>query len=142
MSDPPPQCKCIADCNALHEIATTTSDNLKALFLDQLKSGVIGVPACVWAEFKDLYEEEAEALEEHVLVKITLTVKYRMGAARKAEKLNSGFSRGPYDNGNDFYTGAIASQHKCRVLTSSAQQVRYKTMGCKVSDLATWAKEQ
>jgi hypothetical protein len=91
MSDDPPGCSCVVDCSGLHEIASIKSDNLKSLYLDQLKQGTIAVAACVWKEFQDLYDDEASGLAPYVTVKINLKRAYYVGAARIADKLNSGF---------------------------------------------------
>lgn len=141
MTDETHECKCVIDCAGLHEIAITRSNNLKKPLIDALGSGEIGVPAVVWKEFKELYEDEAEELEPSVIFKIPMKKQYRVGAARIADKLNSGFSRGPYDSETDLYTAAIASLEDYPLITSSAQTPHYKGMGCKVLDLAGWADE-
>jgi hypothetical protein len=41
MSEGEPKCTHVCDCAALHEIATTTSGNLKAILLAQLEAGVL-----------------------------------------------------------------------------------------------------
>jgi hypothetical protein len=97
MNDDAPVCSCVVDCSGLHEIASTKSNNLKSLYLDQLKKGIIAVPACVWMEFQELYNDEAAALAPHVTIKINMKRKYLLGAAAITEKLNAGFSRGPYE---------------------------------------------
>jgi len=139
MSDDLLGCSCVVDCSGLHEIARTNSDNLKSLYLDHLRKGVIAVPACVWKEFKELYDDEADALEPYISIKIKLKKAYLVGAARIADRLNSGFSRGPYDSLTDLYTASIATVEQYRLLTSSSQLKYYKAMDYEVSDLATWA---
>ncbi|WP_314959016.1 hypothetical protein [Bradyrhizobium cosmicum] len=114
---------------------------MKKPLIDALGSGEIGVPAVVWKEFKELYEDEAEELEPSVVFKIPMKKQYRSGAARIADKLNSGFSRGPYDSETDLYTAAIASLEDYPLITSSGQAPYYDGMGCKVLDLAGWADE-
>jgi hypothetical protein len=141
MSDDQVETSCVVDCSGLHEIASTKSDNLKALYLDKLVKGIIAVPAIVWKEFQDLYENEAAALAPYVTVKINLKKAYYVGAASIADKLNSGFSRGAYDGHTDLYTASIASIEEYRVLTSPAQLKYYEEMDCEVSDLTTWANE-
>jgi hypothetical protein len=141
MGDDPPECTCVVDCSGLHEIANLKSDNLKSLFLDQLKKGIIAVPACVWQEFQDLYDDEASSLELYVTIKINMKNAYCVGAARIADRLNSGFSRGAYDRQTDLYTASIAWREDYRLLTSTSQLTYYKGMGCKVSDLVAWAEE-
>ena len=141
MNDDAPISKCVIDCAGLHEIASTKSNNLKSLYLDQLKCGVIAVPACVWKEFQEIYDDEALSLAPYIANKINLKNAYYKGAARIADKLNSGFPRGAYNRQTDLYTASIASIEECRVLTTSAQQKVYEEMGCEVQDLVTWADE-
>jgi hypothetical protein len=64
-----------------------------------------------------------------------------VGAARIADQLNSGFSRGAYDNHIELYTASIASNKGYRVLTASTQVQEYNDMDCEVTDLATWVEE-
>jgi hypothetical protein len=142
MSGDESACDCVIDCAGLHEIASTRSDNLKRLFFDRLSSGRIAVPALVWREFKELYEEEADEIEPHVATKITMKRAYHAGAARIADNRNSGFSRGPYDSESDLYTASIASLEGYVVLTSASQVRHYDGMDCEVSDLTNWAEQQ
>jgi hypothetical protein len=137
MSDEPCGFEAVIDCSGLHEIAGLESDNFKSLFLDQLAQGVIGVPVCVWSEFEEIYPDEASSLKPYVTVKIRMTQAYRVGAARNAEKLNSGFSRGAYDSNADLYAAAIASIEECTLIT--VQSSFYGAMDCEVSDLDGWA---
>jgi hypothetical protein len=141
MNDGAAECSYIIDCSGLHEIASTKSDNLKSLYLGQLKNGIIAVPACVWIEFQELYNDEAAALAPYVAVKINLKRAYYVGAATITEKLNAGFSRGAYDSHTDLYTASIASIERYRVLTSSSQLKAYEAMDCEVSDLVVWAEQ-
>ncbi len=141
MSDDPPKCSCVVDCSGLHEIASTGSNNLKSLYLDRLKEGAIAVPACVWKEFQELYDDEAVTLAPHIKIKINMKKAYYVGAASIADKLNSGFSRGAYDTQTDLYTASIASIEKYRVLTSASQVKQYEGMGCDVSELVSWAND-
>jgi hypothetical protein len=134
-------CSCVVDCAGLHEIGSTKSNNLKTLYLDNLKSGNIGVPAIVWHEYKELYEEEAVEIEPFVSRKIRITRKYQVGAARIADQKNSGFSRGPYDGESDLYTAAIASIEDYILLTTTDQLREYDGMDCNVSDLSSWADD-
>jgi len=136
------ECLCVLDCAGLHEIATTASNNLKALYLDRLSCGEIGVPVCVWKEFKDLYEEEAAEIEDYVVRRINMKKSYHTGAARIADLLNSGFSRGSYDSETDLYTASIASIEELVVLTAASQLGYYAGIDCEVSDLGTWAEQQ
>jgi hypothetical protein len=140
IEDAADECLCIIDCSGLHEIASTNSDNLKSLYLDRLSKGVIGVPICVWQEFRDLYEDEAASLELHVAHKIKMKKQYYVGAARIADKINSSLSKGPYDNQSDLYAASICSIEKYTLLTTQSQLADYKQMDCcEVSDLVTWA---
>jgi hypothetical protein len=65
-------CGCVIDCSGLHEITAIKSNNLQKLFIDRLSSGEIAVPAVVWKEFKELYDEEAKKLEPYVTKKIIM----------------------------------------------------------------------
>jgi len=135
------ECLCVVDCAGLHRIATA-SGNLKAVCLERLASGEFGVPSCVWNEFKELYEEEAEQLANHVSRKISMKRSYHTGAARIADQLNSGFSRGSYDSETDLYTASIATIEELVVLTAVSQLSYYKDMECEVLDLESWAEQQ
>ena len=104
-------------------------------------NGAIGVPSCAWQEFGDLYEEEAAILAPHITNKIVMKRAVYAGAARIAEKLNSGFPRGAYDNNTELYTASIASNSGCRVLTSTDQVGQYAEMHCAVIDIETWVQE-
>jgi hypothetical protein len=128
------------DTSGLHAIAAA-SGNLQSILLGKLKSGVIGVPACGWKEFSELYEEEAAFLAPHVGNKIVMRKSTYVGAARIADKLNSGFPRGAYDNHVELYTASIASNNNYRVLTSLDQVGQYAMMGCDVVDIETWVAE-
>jgi len=137
MNDTGPSC--IADTQGLLEIAQQRSGNLKKALLDQLASGVIAVPACSWAEFKELYPEEAAEIEPYIAEKIALRKRtYMAKAGRIADQMNTGFTRGPYDDGNDIHVAAIACVDKITVLTSKDQISIFKAMGCTVIDLETW----
>jgi len=142
MADDSAVCSCIVDCAGLHEIASVKSNNLKQLFFDRLSSGVIAVPAIVLKEFRELYEEEAEVLEPYIAKKIVMKREYHAGAARIADSLNSGFSRGPYDGETDLYTASIASLEGYVVLTSASQAGYYDGMDCEVSDVMSWVEQQ
>ncbi|TWA15952.1 hypothetical protein FB004_11933 [Sinorhizobium medicae] len=142
MSESGLTCSCLADTHGLLEIATQTSGNLKASLLDQVSSGVIGIPALVWQEFKDLYPEQAAALESHIPSTIRMSKRaYTAKAGRIAEKLNSGFVQGPYESGIEIQVAAIASVENCLVLTSEQQLARYKKMACGATDLDSWLKK-
>jgi hypothetical protein len=140
VTDVSSECACVIDTNGLYDLATA-SGNLKTILLDQLKKGVIAVPSCAWQEFEDLYDEEAAEIKPYVTSRIIMKKAYYVGAARLADKLNSGFSRGAYDNHTEFYTASIATTNAYRILTSAAQVPVYDGMGCDVSDLETWVEE-
>jgi hypothetical protein len=140
MSDGDAECLCVADTDGLHSIATA-SGNLKTVLLDHLKSGIIGVPACAWKEFEELYPNEAVTLRPFVSTRITMKRAYYMGAARIADQLNSGFPRGAYDDSVELFTAAIAFARNCRIVTSMAQATIYTSMACEASDLETWITE-
>jgi hypothetical protein len=89
-----------------------------------------------------LYEGEAAQIEGYIAHKIIMKKSYHTGAARIADQLNSGFSRGSYDSETDLYTASIAFIEDMVVLTSESQLSYYDGMDCKVSDLGTWAGEQ
>ena len=138
MTDDSSNCSHVCDCAALHEIATTQSNNLKSLYLEHLKSGAIAVPARVLKEFRELYEDEAAELEPHVARTIGMKRAYQAAAARIVDKNHGGFPRRPYDGDTDLYTGAIASVEGYTILTTSQQAGEYDGMECDVTDLATW----
>ena len=79
-------------------------------------------------------------IEVHVARKITMRKSYQMGAARIADQLNSGFSRGAYDSKTDLYTASIASIESLVLLTTTSQLKFYKTTECDVLDLESWAE--
>jgi len=134
------QCSCVIDTSGLHAIAKA-SGNLQSILLDKLKQGVIGVPACAWQELNELYEDDAALLAPHIVNKIIMKKATYAGAARIADKLNSGFSRGGYDNHTELYTASIATNNSYRVLTSTDQVGVYQEMDCDASDLETWVAE-
>jgi hypothetical protein len=140
MTDATAQCSCVVDTDGLHGIANA-SGNLKGILLDHLKSGVIGVPVTAWQEFEELYEEEAATLKPFVTRRITMKRVYYVGAARIADKLNSGFPRGPYDDNVELHTASVASTNGYRILTSTVQVTVYEGMACDASDLETWVDE-
>lgn len=144
MSESVLACSCLADTHGLLEVTMQTSGNLKASLLEQISSGVIGVPAMVWQEFKDLYPDEAAELEPYVSATATIGMRKRAYTAKAgsiAEKLNSGFAVGPYDSGIEIQVAAIASVEKFPVLTSTTQLAHYKKMACGAVDLENWLKK-
>ena len=120
MTEEASKCSSVVDTSGLHAIAAA-SGNLRSILLDKLKSGVIGVPACAWQEFGELYAEKVAILAPHIGNKIIRKRSTYVGAACIAEKLNSGFPRGAYDNHTELYTASIASTNGYRVVTSSDQ---------------------
>jgi hypothetical protein len=140
MTDDSPKCECIVDTDGLHGIATA-SGNLKSVLLDQLKTGVVAVPVCVWQEFELLYEEEAAELKPHVTIRINSKKAFYIGAARIADTLKAGFPRGAHDGNIELLTASIASIKSYRILTSVEQVKEYDGMGCEVSDLVSWVEQ-
>lgn len=137
MNDAGPSC--IADTQGLLDIAQQKSGNLKKTLLDDLASGTIGVPACAWAEFKELYPDEATELDPYIPEKIAMRKRaYMAKAGMIADQLNNGFSRGPYDDGNDIHVAAIACVDRVTILTSKDQIAIFQAMGCTATDLETW----
>jgi hypothetical protein len=136
-------CNCIIDCSGLHEVASTMPTDTKFICLDALANGIIGVPAAVWSEFEELYADEAQQLEPHVLHKVRMTKKYRVGAASIADKNNVRFSRSPYDRHTDLYAASICLIEGHLLLTSATQLSYYKQLDCcKVSEVGSWANGQ
>jgi hypothetical protein len=140
MSDDGAKCSCVIDTNGLHAIATASA-NLQPLLIEKLKSGEIGVPARAWQEFSALYEDEADLLKPHVGKKIPMKAAFRLGAARIADKLNSGFSRGTSDGNVELYVAAIAASYECPLITSADQAGEYGRMECVAIDFETWVKK-
>jgi hypothetical protein len=141
MTDAHPKCLCVVDTDGLYRIATA-SENLRPVLIDLLTKGVIGVPTCAWQEFEKLYEDEAAELKEYVAVRINMRPAYYAGAARIADKLNSGFPRGSHDECVELWTGAIATAYDCIILTSAAQVKEYQKMECEASELEEWVEAQ
>jgi hypothetical protein len=139
MTDGEAECLCIVDTDGLHGIATASA-NLKAILLHHLKNGFIGVPVCAWKEFEKLYEDEAQELKPFVKKRIFLKKAFYVGAARIADKLNTGFPRGAYDDDVELLTASIASAKGYRILTSPAQVTVYEKMECEVFDLETYTE--
>lgn len=140
MSEDSPSCSWVIDTGGLHDMATATG-NLKAVALGHLKNGAIAVPTWAWQELKDVYPEDAQELAPYVVRRITMRQSISVGAARITEKLNSGFSRGPYDNHIGLFTAAVATNGHYRVLTSKSELNIYQEMECEACDLETWAAE-
>jgi hypothetical protein len=55
-------------------------------------------------EFENLYQAEAEFLKPFITVRITMKRAVYVGAARIADKMNSGFPRGAYDDSVELLT--------------------------------------
>jgi hypothetical protein len=147
MNKDPPKCSCAVDCAGLHMIGiilkTSTSNTLKSLFVERLENGEIAVPAVVWQEYEDLFDEEAEFIAPHVKKKISLHKKYSIAAAAIAEKTNSQFSRSSYDRQTDIYAASICMVERYTLLTTPEQAPYFKKWGCcKVAELPAWAKTQ
>jgi hypothetical protein len=133
------ECTCVIDCAGLHAIACDMSHNLKTQFLHYLATGEIGVPACVWQEYHDAYEDEADQLAKHVGRKIGLRKKaYQLSAASIGDSIGAGFSMSPYDRKSDIYAASIASVEGYTLLTIESQVSDFKKMGCDVAELNEW----
>lgn len=140
MSDNDSPCSCVVDTGGLHDIASATG-NLKTVALNQLKNGTIAVPSWAWQELKEAYPEEADELLPHVTKRIVMKQSISVSAARIAEKLNSGFSKGPYDNYTGLFTAAAATNSGYRIITAESDLRTYQDMGCDARDLETWVSE-
>jgi hypothetical protein len=139
MCDAAERCSCIVDCAGLHEIATTQSNRIKAICLDCLAKGIIGVPACVWQEFEELYDDETATLAPFIKCKIRMKKNYRIGAAAIADRLNSRFSLSPYDGKTDWYAASICAIEGYTLLTVGQQLNQYQRMGCCTAvEIASW----
>lgn len=124
-------------------LKTSTSNSLKSLFIERLEAGEIAVPAVVWQEYEELFDDEAEVVAPHVKTKINLHKKYQIAAAAIADKTNSQFSRGAYDRQTDIYAASICMVENYTLLTTPEQASYFKKWDCcSVSDLPAWAKAQ
>src|ERR1700693_710194 len=92
-----PDCSCVIDTSGLHAIANA-SGNLKAALLAKLEDGTIGVPSWTWQEFQTAFDDEAETIAPHITKRLQFSPQINVRAARIAEGLDLGFSRGAYDN--------------------------------------------
>ena len=141
MSEDSSECSCVVDCAGLHEIAMTTSNNLKTLYLDQLSAGVIGVPAYVWQEFEEIYPDDAASLESYITLKIKMKKAYHVGAASIADKIHARLSLSPYDGQTDLYAASVCSIEKYKLLTTLSQLSAYHGIdSCEATDLVSWAE--
>jgi hypothetical protein len=138
--EPKSNCSCVVDTSALHAIANA-SGNLSPALIAKLENGIIGVPSWAWQEFKKIYEDEAAALSPHINKRLQFNAKINVRAARIAEELNLGFSRGVYDNHVELFTASIAFNESYTVLTSTDNISAYANMGCDVQDLESWIAE-
>lgn len=127
----------VVDTAGLLAISETTG-NVRTALLERLKDGSICILSCVWTEFELLFSEEAENLAPHILSKHSTNLALKVGAARMAEKLNSGFHRGAYDDGTELYAASMAHSCGCPIITKDVQFERYEELGCDVVDPTTW----
>jgi hypothetical protein len=147
MNEDPPKCSCAVDCAGLHMIGDVlrnrTSNSLTSLFIARLEKGEIAVPAVVWQEYEELFEEEAALIAPHIKKKISLQKKYTVAAAAIADKTNSQFSHGAYDRQTDIYAASICMVERYTLLTTSEQASNFRTWDCcGVADLQSWADSQ
>ena len=97
-------------------LKTSTSNILKSLLIERLENGEIAVPAVVWQEYEEMFDEEAEIIAPHVR---------------------------PYDRQSDLYAASICMVEKYTLLTTPEQVPYFKGWGCcEVADLPAWAKSQ
>jgi hypothetical protein len=145
MTKDAPKPTCTVDCTGLLQISTiilkSKSNSLKAFFIEQLESGQIAVPAVVWQEFEEIFDDAAEGVKDHITKKITFRQKYTIGAAALADKTNSQFPRGAYDRQSDYYAASISVVEGITLLTDPDQLGYFAHMGCTVADPMSWAKE-
>jgi hypothetical protein len=132
-----PTCSCVVDTSGLHAIANASA-NLKAALIAKLEDGTIGVPSWAWQELQDLYEDEAASLSAHVTKRLQFSPQINVRAARIAEVLNLGFSRGAYDNHVELFCASIALNKDYIVLTSEDNIAAYAGMGCDTQNLEDW----
>jgi len=132
-----PDCSCVIDTSGLHAIANA-SDNLKAALLAKLEDGTIGVPSWTWQEFQTAFDDEAATVAPHITKRLQFSPQVNVRAARIAESLNLGFSRGAYDTHVELFCASIALNKGYKVLTSNDNLDIYNTMGCDAQDLESW----
>src|SRR5690348_834112 len=101
-----PDCSCVIDTSGLHAIANASA-NLKAALLAKLEDGTIGVPSWTWQEFQSVFDAEAVAIAPHITKRLQFSPQVNARAARIAEGLNLGFSRGAYDNHVELFCASI-----------------------------------
>lgn len=135
--EPKPDCSCVIDTGGLHAIAAA-SGNLKPALLAKLEDGTIGVPSWAWQEFQKVYEDEATVLSPYVTKRLQFSPQVNVRAARIAEELNLGFSRGAYDSHVELFTASIAINKDYVVLTSADNVSAYDHITCEVQDLYAW----
>lgn len=132
-----PDCSCVIDTSGLHAIAIA-SGNLKATLLSKLEDGTIGVPSWTWQEFQTAFDDEAATIAQHITKRLQYSPQVNLRAARIAESLNLGFSRGAYDTHVELFCASIALNKGYKVLTSNDNLDVYNAMNCDVQDLETW----
>jgi hypothetical protein len=132
-----PDCSCVIDTSGLHAIANATG-NLKAALLAKLEDGTIGVPSWTCQEFQTVFDDEAATIAPHITKRLQFSQQINVRAARIAEGLNLGFSRGAYDNHVELFCASIALNKGYMVLTSHDNLDVYDAMDCEVRDLETW----
>jgi hypothetical protein len=130
-------CSCVIDTSGLHAIAIA-SGNLKAALLAKLEDGTIGVPSWTWQEFQTAFDDEAMIIAPHITKRLQFSPQVNARAARIAEGLNLGFSRGAYDNHVELFCASIAVNKGYKLLTSIENLDAYNSMGCDVQDLESW----
>ena len=131
-------CTHVVDTHGLLEIAALNT-NEKTTLKAALKAGAIAVPAIVWKEFEELYEDEAADLKPHISAKISMKGAYQIGAASIADKINSTLIYSPYDSHADLCTAAICQIEGRTLLTNDEQLAVYAKMKCrKVESVGGW----
>ncbi|WP_156901275.1 hypothetical protein [Nisaea denitrificans] len=141
MSDGSQPSEHIIDVQGLREISLM-SGNLKQVALKRLEDGEIGVPAKVWSEFKEIYEDEADEIEPFVPNKIRITKAHHVAAARCADKMNSGFTLSPYDDNSNQYAAAISISQPATVLTDKHTLPFYSDVDCAAEDVTEWVASE
>jgi hypothetical protein len=135
-------CSHVIDTHGLHAIAALKG-NSKATFKAALKSGEIAVPAMVWKEFQELYEDEAADLAPFVTTKLRMKTAYHIGAASIEEGSGVRFLQSSYDTHADLCTAAICQIEGRTLLTSELQLTYYEKLNCcSTTDTGEWLANQ
>jgi hypothetical protein len=135
MSDPS-ICIYIIDSHGLRELVSTQSNSLRSLCFELLKKGIIAVPTCVWDEFYDAFDDEAEVIADWIAKKIAMNKRYYAGAAQVADQLNSGFSGSTFDSTTDYFAASIAMTDGVTLITTAEQMPFYKKVrSCNAIDI-------